>query len=252
MLPERVPGARPGRQRYALLTGAGSGLGKAVALDLAASGFGVLLVGRDRAKLAAVREAADARRDHVEIEQCDVADLDQIARLGKRIRTRNRPVDVLVLAAGTIVLNDIETANLAEFEVMLNTNLRGPIALLRALLPSMASPGAVVLVNSLAGLRASEENVLYAVTKHGLKAVADGLRLHLGTRRIRVLSVYPPLMATPMGEYVEAYYQSVPGSRSDRPMLDPADVASSICAWLLDRDDCITDLVFDAENVEGT
>jgi short-subunit dehydrogenase len=223
----------------ALVTGAGSGIGRAVALDLAKEGFELLLVGRNGDRLVRVaKECADhTTTDHRPCDLADAASLEQLCR-----ELQDGPgFDAFVSSAGTIRLDDIEGAAIADLDTMMNTNLRAPLHLVRSLLPGFNDGGSMVFINSMAGLRTSEFNVLFSTTKHALRAMANGLRHHVAPRQIRVLSVYPPLTATATGEYVKAYYGS-----EYRPelLLQPDTIAVAVRSWMLDRSNEETDLLF--------
>jgi short-subunit dehydrogenase len=231
----------------AIVTGAGSGIGRAIALELAKEGFELLLVGRNVDRLV---EAADECALHSAAghRACDLSDGESVERLCRDLR-EGPSIDALVSSAGTIILNDIEQAQISELDTMMNTNFRAPLLLVRSLLPTFSDGGSMVFINSMAGLRTSEFNVLYSTTKHAMKAMTNGLRLHLAPRHIRVLSVYPPLTATPTGEYVKAFYGSE--YRPER-LLQPTAIASAVGAWIVDASNEETELLFPEEDARPT
>jgi short-subunit dehydrogenase len=225
--------------RRALVTGAGSGIGAAIAIEFARNGFDLIIAGRTSGKLETVKRSAAACGVDVSIMRLDVTSEEDIRALSEEFGGAG--LDVVVNSAAQIILNDIEHADIREFDVMMATNVRGPVLLLQALLPSISDGGSVVFINSLAGVRTSPFNILFSSTKHGLRAIANGLRSHLEPRRIRVLSVYPPLTATPTGEYVKSFY----GSPYDPAvLLQPETVAEEVTRWVLDGSDSLTDMTF--------
>jgi len=225
--------------RRAVVTGAGSGIGRAIAVELADQGFDLLLVGRDTGKLVATSRAC-AGSGTVAQRACDLSDAEALARLCDELR-QEPYVDALVSSAGTIILDDFEHARLRDLETMMNTNFRAPLLLVRSLLPTFAGGGSMVFINSMAGLRTSQFNVMFSTTKHALTALANGLRPHVASRGIRVLSVYPPLTATPTGEYVKSFYGS-----DYRPelLLQPETIATAVTKWILDTSDGQTEMLF--------
>jgi short-subunit dehydrogenase len=225
--------------RRALVTGAGSGIGRAIAVELAEQGFDLLLVGRDAGKLAATSRACGGSST-VDHRTCDLSDVESLAGLCEGLG-RGPVVDVFVSSAGTIILDDFEHAQLRDLETMMNTNFRAPLLLVRSLLPTFADGGSMVFINSMAGLRTSQFNVMFSTTKHALTAMANGLRPNVAPRDIRVLSVYPPLTATPTGEYVKSFYGS-----AYRPelLLQPETIATAVTKWILDTSDDQTEMLF--------
>jgi len=225
--------------RRAVVTGAGSGIGRAIALQLAEEGFELLLVGRSVDKLVRVAKECTEHTtaDH---RACDLSDAASLERLCAELRD-GAAIDAFVSSAGTIILDDIERADIADLDTMMNTNFRAPLLLVRSVLPTFRDGGSMVFINSMAGLRTSQSNVLFSTTKHALKAMTNGLRVHVSARQIRVLSVYPPLTATPTGEYVKAYYGS-----EYRPelLLQPSTIAAAVSGWMLDASNDESELLF--------
>lgn len=225
--------------RVALVTGAGSGIGRAIALTLAERGATVWLAGSTGSKLE--ETAARAQGQTV----CVTADLSRdadIQRLTARCRAEARGLDVLVHSAGVFALGPVETAPVEDLDRQYQVNLRAPYVLTQALLPLLRERrGQVVFVNSSAGLAAAPNVSQYAVTKFGLKALADSLRGEVNASGIRVLSVFPGRTATPMGQAVHALEgKSYDGGR----LVQPEDVAMAVVeALLLPATAEITDLV---------
>jgi NADP-dependent 3-hydroxy acid dehydrogenase YdfG len=210
----------------ALVTGAGSGVGKAIALMLAEGGATVVLAGRDIARLEEV---------HAEIEsglicQGDLELDDDIAVLAARSQKELPGIDIVVHAAGTIEIDPIETAELDDFDVQYRTNVRGPYALTQALLPALRERnGQVVFINSTAGRDAGPGSSQYAATKAALGAVADSLRAEVNEDGVRVLSVFLGRAATPLQERL-----TNAEGREYRPeqLVQPEDVAGVVASAL--------------------
>ncbi len=134
-----------------------------------------------------------------------VADLADPEGLEQALATAALPerLDSLVHAAGYVDLRPVAELDLAEWQQQLAVNLTAAALLVRAALPGLRSAGgAVVLVNSGAGLAAHPTWSAYAASKFGLRALADALRAEEGEHGVRVTSVYPGRTATPMQEKV--------------------------------------------------
>jgi NADP-dependent 3-hydroxy acid dehydrogenase YdfG len=225
----------------AVVTGASGGIGSAISVELLAAGFDVALIGRSAEKLAAVEVAAGTPSGRTCVVGCDFTDLADVLEVSDFLSREWTPLDVVVHSAGAIVLENVEQAALSDLDLMLDVNLRAPVLLTQRLLPAMDVGGSIVFVNSTAGLRTSPHNTFYSATKHALKALADGLRSSVGSRNIRVLSVYPSLTATSMGRYVKRYYGS---AYEPAQLVQPHEIATAVREWILDRGDDRTDIVF--------
>jgi NADP-dependent 3-hydroxy acid dehydrogenase YdfG len=207
-----------------VVTGASSGIGRAVALALAAEGARLHLVGRDAGRLSAVASlAGDAPA--VTTHRADLAREADLTALGARLLAEVDNVDILVHAAGVYGRGPVAEAPLADLDAQYRVNLRAPFALTQALVPLLRGGGHVVFVNSTAGVRAAAGVGSYAATKHGLRALADALREELGPLGVRVLSVFVGRTATPMQRAIHG----LEGRPWDPArLLQPEDVAACV------------------------
>jgi NADP-dependent 3-hydroxy acid dehydrogenase YdfG len=216
--------------RNCVVTGASSGIGHALTLALARAGARVWAVARNRERLETVlEEVAECKGAVLPV----VADLEQeedVASAAHEILSSSDHVDVLVHSAGAIALGTFEAVSAADFDRQYRVNLRAPVVLTQTLLPALKrAKGQIVFINSSAGLKASANNALYAATKHGLKAIADGLRDEVNPDRVKVISVYTGRTATPLQVSVHEYE-----GRPYRPalLLRPEDVVEVVLAAL--------------------
>jgi short-subunit dehydrogenase len=209
----------------AVVTGASSGIGRALAIQMAASGVHVYLVARNRSRLEEVACAIRRRGGRATPCETDLADADDVDRLATAIRRDPGEIHVLIHSAGIITTGPIATACVADFDRQYHVNVRAPYLLTQRLLPSMRSGGHIVFINSSAGLKARAGVAQYAATKHALKAVADSLREELRDRRINVLSVFPGRTATPMQRALQL---GAGGSYDPSLYLDPDDLATLV------------------------
>jgi short-subunit dehydrogenase len=209
----------------ALVTGASSGIGRAVAELLAARGMRLVLTGRDADRLSAVAAELQGRARAIVI-PADLGDEAAVATLASRVASEAGGLSALVHAAGAVYLGPLADATAAQLDELYRVNLRAPFLLTRGLLPTLrAARGQVVFVNSTAGLLPGAGNGLYAATKHALAALARSLRDEVNRDGIRVLSVFPGRTATPMQERVSAFE----GIRyHPERLLQPGDVAEII------------------------
>ena len=225
----------------AVVTGASSGIGAAIALCLAEEGAKLRLIGRNSNALESV--AAQARKSSSDVhtyraELCDDADL---AKLKTDLQRECDGVDILIHSAGVIGLGALESASLEEFDRQYKTNVRAPYALTQALLPMLrANQGSVVFINSSAGMNTRAGISQYSATKHALKAVADSFRAEVNPDGVRVLSIYPGRTASPQQA---AIHQAEGKPYSPELLMQPADVARIIIdALKVNRTAEVTDI----------
>lgn len=210
----------------AVVTGASSGVGKAIALALAGQGATSCLVGRKLERLEAVAASVQANSSAPRCYQADLTRDEDMQRLVGSLQRDFDSVDVLVHSAGAITMDRIEQARAEDFDEQYRTNVRAPALLTQALLPMLrAHKGQVVFINSSVGLNARAGVGQYAATKHGLKAIADSLREEVNVDGVRVLSVFLGRTASPMQEAVHAA-EGKP-YRPDR-LIQPEDVAAVV------------------------
>ncbi len=189
--------------QVAVVTGASSGVGKAIALALAQQKADLCLVGRHSETLDAIARTALIGSSQVFCYQADLALESDIRYLATRIEKDCEGVDILIHSAGFIDIGRIETASVEDLDRQYRVNLRAPYVLTQALLPTLrSSKGQIVFINSSVGLNARAGVGQYAATKHALKALADSLRDEVNTHGVRVLSVFLGRTATPMQEAV--------------------------------------------------
>ena len=208
----------------ALVTGAGSGIGRAVAIRLAGDGARLGLVGRGEAGLRETAQAAGAP-DAVVL-PADLTDDDGVRQLARHVGQRLGPLGVLVHCAATITIGRFLGLDVARLDEQYRLNVRAPFLLTQLLLPGViAARGQVVFVNSSAGLAARAGVSQYAASKHALKALADSLREECRADGVRVISIYPGRTATPMQQAV----RRMEGAPYDpAACLQPDDVAAAI------------------------
>lgn len=223
-----------GAPRAALVTGAGSGIGRACAAALAEDGHRVMLVGR---RLALLEAAAATMPDALAV----AADLATDAGIGAVAEALPERLDVLVHAAGAFRYGPLAETPMAAWQALDAVNLHGPFALTARCLPALRrAGGTVVFVNSTAALRGGPNAGAYAASKSALRAATDVLRQEVNPLGIRVLSIFPGRTDTPMQDDVLA----AEGRTADRStLLAPSDVAAMVSAALrLPRRAEVTDI----------
>ena len=207
----------------AWITGAGKGIGRAIALRLASAGYTVMTSGRDPGPLRMVADHIVASGGQAAPVLCDVTDESSVQAAHAFIAESHGPVDVLVNNAGATVFKSVLATTIEDFDLVTSANLRGPFLCTRAVLPSMLERkhGAIVMINSMAALQVFRDSSVYAATKAGLKALTDCLRLETRSEAVRVIGVYPG--ATDTDIWPEAIRKKYSAA-----MMTPADVAEQV------------------------
>lgn len=216
------------RQRTAVITGAGSGIGQATAIMLAGLGFQVALIGRDAGKLDATRQLMG--RDDTIVESCDVGDQAAVPAMADRVLAAlGGTLNLLVCNAGTNVRDrSLAQLSVADWNLMIATNLTGAFTLVHAFLPTLRTQddALIIQVCSIAGLRVSPlGGVGYSASKFGQAALGIGIGLEEGPRHgIRSSVIYPGEVNTPI---LANRPVPVPQDRKDA-ILQPEDVAAAV------------------------
>lgn len=212
----------------ALITGAGSGIGRGIARALDEIGVRAALVGRDAAKLEETRAGLKASAGDALLVPCDVADRDAVGAMVERVLGAFGQIDILVCNAGTNVRNrSLETLTPDDWDKMIATNLTGAFNLVHHVLPSMRARGSglVVQICSISGKRASVlGGAGYSASKFGQAALGICLGREDGPRGIRSTVIYPGEVNTPI---LDA--RPVPvGTERREAILQPDDVAAAV------------------------
>jgi NADP-dependent 3-hydroxy acid dehydrogenase YdfG len=218
----------------AIVTGATSGLGRAVAVRLAAAGAHVALLGRSEPDLGTTAEIVRSHGVRALPLKADLADTTALGELVDRVPDELAPIAVLVNAAGTDAPGSVESVAVADWERVVAVNLTAPFALARAAMPHMRRRGGGLVVNisSVAGRRGWANASAYCATKFALTGLTQSLAAEGREDGIRVCVLYPGAMSTSWGTFDPTQRQTTATEPPDeRDTLDPAVVADLI-AWM--------------------
>lgn len=210
-----IPAGGTGRPRAALVTGASSGIGAAVARRLGAQGWRLVLSGRDAERLGRVAERAPAS-----VFPADLTRPGAERRLTRFALERAGRVDLLVAGAGIGWAGEFTAMPPSALDEVVEVDLLATLRLVRQVVPHMveAGSGRVVLVGSLAGTVAVRGEAVYSAAKAGLGAFADALRYELRGSGVAVSLVVPGVVDTPFFDrrgapYRRSWPRPVPAER---------------------------------------
>ncbi len=244
--------------RVAFVTGAAHGQGRAIAIALATAGADIVALdvaakieypgyaqgsvdeldslvseveALGRAAIAAVGDVRDAAAVQSAVDAA-------VARFGR--------IDILVNNAGIVAYSSLEDMSEAEWDAMLDINLKGPFLVARAIVPVMKSRGAGVIINnsSVMGLRGGDRLSHYVASKHGLTGLTKAWAIELAPHGIRVVSIHPTGVNTPMNDGLAAQEGATPREIAERsagnllpgvPWIEPDDVAELVLYLASDR-----------------
>ncbi|MDB6024977.1 MAG: Sepiapterin reductase [Verrucomicrobiales bacterium] len=211
--------------KTAVITGAGSGVGRAIAVQLAREGWRLGLVGRRSAPLEETAAMTGLSAKDVVVVPCDIGDSSAVKAMGERIFAALGVVEVLVNAAGTNAPNrSLEVLSLEDYHTMINTNLNGAYYCVQAFLPRMRQRGSGTIINivSDAGKQASPKaGPAYVMSKFGLAGLTQSINAEERGNGVRACAIFPGDINTPLlGKRPQP-----PGADLRAKMMRPEDVA---------------------------
>ncbi|MBZ5722257.1 MAG: SDR family NAD(P)-dependent oxidoreductase [Acidobacteriia bacterium] len=214
-----MPEVNPLAGQVAVITGAGRGIGAAIARRLAELGALIVLCGRTRGPLEATSAAISRSGGRAEVVECDVADLSSVERLAAQVEHSLGRVDILVNNAGIAEFDrPLHQLPPESWDSVMNTNLRGAYYTMRSFAPLMirARRGYIVNISSLAGKNALPNGAAYAASKWGLNGLSYSVAEELRAYNIRVSVVCPGSVNTELSPHA---------GKDPARMLQPEDVA---------------------------
>lgn len=186
--------------RNCMVTGATSGIGKAIAYAFAKNGDNVIITGRRKDKLNEIKCDLENNYDvQVYIYSFDVTNSEQVIDSCQQILQEVGQVHILVNNAGLALgLDKFQDYDLADMMTMLDTNIKGLLTVTRQILPQMVAhnEGHIVNIGSTAGIYAYAGAAVYAATKSAVKVLSDGIRIDTIDKNIKVTTLQPGIVET--------------------------------------------------------
>jgi short-subunit dehydrogenase len=208
------------KNKRALVTGASSGIGQAIAHALATEGAQVHAVARSWSK----------PQDNWTLHNSDFTAEADVRRLVAEVSTAESPVDLLIHCAGALETGLVADFPVAQLDYLYQVNVRTPFLMTQLLLPALTqSKGQIVFINSSAAVAPNTALTGYSSTKAALKLIADCLRLEVNASGVRVMSVYPGKTASVMQQRAH----ELAGKPYDAAkLMQPDDVAQMVLSAL--------------------
>lgn len=232
------------QQPVALITGAGSGIGRAIALALAAEGKYVLAVGRTESSIRQTIEQIQQAGGCGQAVVCDIADMDQIDEMMQQVAQAFGRLDILVNNAGISNTHTMDEISRAEWDEMLTINLKAPFFLCRHAFHLMMPQrfGRIINLASIAGQRgALYSGIHYAASKGGLLAMTKSFALRGAAYGITVNAVSPGTADTPMSRAEGIPCDGIPLGRA----ASPEEIADAVCFLASDKAAYLTGITLD-------
>jgi NAD(P)-dependent dehydrogenase (short-subunit alcohol dehydrogenase family) len=237
--------------RHALITGAGAGIGAAIALQLAQAGCRLTLCGRSQGTLQAQAETLRAQVTDVAvlIAPMDVSDEHAVQAAVQQAQARFGPVNILINNAGQASSQPFAKTDAALWQQMLNVNLTGTYHCIQAVLPGMleaaksGTPGRIVNIASTAGLKGYAYVSAYVAAKHGVVGLTKALALELARKGVTVNAICPGYTETDIvreavqnivgktGKSESEARQALAANNPQQRLVQPQEVAQSVL-WL--------------------
>jgi NAD(P)-dependent dehydrogenase (short-subunit alcohol dehydrogenase family) len=227
----------------ALVTGATSGLGRAIALRLARDGMRVIVVGRDVTRGRAVVEEIEAADGEASFIAADLSDLADIERLVAQAGD----VDVLVNNAGHSVWGPTETTSVEDFDAMFASNVRAPYLLVGAFAPAMVAKGSgsIINISSMAGRIGLPNGAAYGATKAALASLTQGWTAEYSPRGVRVNAVAPgPVYTRPEARQL---FDSLGATTALKRAAEPGEIAEVVAFLASPRASYVTGAIVAAD-----
>ena len=190
------------KNKNALITGAGKGIGKAVAIALAKEGVNVILLARTQADIDTVaKEAATFGVKSIAI-TADVADINSVNTAIEKALAEFKTIDILINNAGIASFGKFLELEPAAWESIIQVNLMGPYYVTRAVLPNMIDrqTGDIINISSTAGLSGNALTSAYSASKFALLGLTDSLMQEMRKHNIRVTALTPSTVATDLAK----------------------------------------------------
>ncbi len=259
------------KNKVAIITGAGSGIGREICNTFAEQGAIIVLLGRNVSALETVNIELSKKTKCVTF-QCDVSQENNVEKIVKNVIDNYGKIDILVNSAGVIIDGPVTNTSLNDWDSMMNTNLKGPFLTSKYVLPSMMKnkSGSIINISSIIGIIGCAGVSAYSASKGGLIMLTKSMALEYASHNIKINAICPGMVDTPMNEnsrptrnnsilnyimsnsIIQKYFQHKVKLWEEviplKKVGDPKDIANMALFLASDKSNWITGSIF---NVDG-
>jgi len=220
--------------KVAIITGASSGIGKAVALHLASSNYNIVLVARKKEELHKVEQELAKYEVKVLVRECDVTKVVQVHETVQHAIKSFGRIDVLVNCAGYGVYGELETMRLEDINGQMLTNYFGTVLCIKEALPKLKeSKGVIINIASIAGLVGVPQMAAYSASKHAVVGLSESLRFELDGTGVSVSCICPGKVKTNLHQHES--FKNVEWAHDDNYGIVPSAVARTVDKAIKER-----------------
>lgn len=207
--------------KTAIVTGASSGIGAAIAKELTLAGANVVLAGRNQEKLEEIAAGIDQKEKTLCV-QTDMTKKEDVDTLAERSKAVFGSVDIYINNAGKMGSSSVLAGAVSDWEQMIDINIKGVLYGIHSVLPDMLekSSGHIVNIASESGFEVTKRLTVYCATKFAVRAISTGLEKELANTGVRVSNISPGMVETPLS--------SNSPFESDRQKLEASDIGRAV------------------------
>jgi len=226
----------------AIITGASTGIGRELAIELSNNYF-VYLVSRNIDNLNKTKEIIINNNNNCDIIVADITNQESVEKIYNTIYNKDN-IELLINNAGIAIFKDISSTSIDDWDKTINVNLRGSFLMTRLMVEifKLNKAGKIVFINSGAGLKPFKNSTAYAASKYGLRGFASSLREELREYNVKVISVFPGAVDTPLWDN-----KNVDNIRED--MMNVNDLCQTIIHSINAPNNCVVEEILIKRNL---
>ena len=226
----------------AIVTGASTGIGRELAIELSNNYF-VYLVSRSITNLNKTKEVILNNKNDCDIIAADITNEESVEKIYNEIHNKNN-IELLINNAGIAIFKDITSTSIDDWDKTINVNLRGSFLMTRLAVEifKLKKTGKIVFINSGAGLKPFKDSSAYVASKYGLRGFASSLREELREYNVKVISVFPGAVDTPLWDNKNV-------DKIRRDMMNVNDLCQTIIHSINAPNNCVVEEILIKRNL---
>ena len=222
------------KKPIAIITGASTGIGRSLAVKLSEQYF-IYLISRNKENLNQTKKIINENNNECEVIIADISKKESINTINEAINNKN-DVELLINNAGIGTFKNISDTSIDDWDNTLDTNLRGSFLMTKLVVDNLKNKksGKLVFISSVAGIQPYKNSTAYVSSKYGLRGFASALREELREFNIKVITIFPGAVNTPIWDD-----KNMDEFRSD--MMNPDDLSETIYHAINSPNNCVTE-----------